>query len=775
MATKSQKLIPNYIIGDEVNPWGGLNTATKDPRFLKRGESYDSMNWITGRKQDNIQLRRGKQILGATNRNGNPVSGLGVGILKNKTQVPFFTYDRKIMIYDATADDTVEVNTTDIFPLAASGEDINIAPYSNLAGSFVYLTSPNCERIYKIPVANPKDVVDQQNQMGFNFERFFHGRAFACYKKGTTNTSSDPTGLYMSWTDRVVLSDYPLATNTPSIVLKGVTASLTTTAIATTNTAIIPATNGKVGTDFIESLTFPSNPTNGQTLTIILNGTSIQFQFVSSIGSTAGNVLIGATALATLANLLGLLNAPTVTNTTQVALSNGNANLIAYVAATSNLGTMFTGDGHTLTFTGILPVPTKNTIFYVSIKTGAGSETFFDDGNGKLLSNLGGTGTINYATGAFSVTFNTAPTNGDIGVASYNTEDATSEGVCDFSYNATTRVPFTGNYLPQSDAGANAEAVFPFNGVEYCFHLLKTWQLTLPADDVTPINLPYYEQIGIPNERSAFPKGDGVLFLDNSDPGNPTLSILQIPQASTNLTVVPLILSEELDFTTFNFDKCVVWHWGDYDFVSCTKYTNGKLDTYNSVTFIRSIYSGVWNKLDYFINCLAEYSGALIAGDSISPNLEVLFSGFDDDGETISNYWNSSYTDFDISGMKKVGYFNLQGLIQPDQKLKVSYSLDNGLYTDLFTIDGNANYVNKSSPVGIGSYTIGSNVIGGGGSATANEFEVDIPVHSDLFEFISFRLEALEVGYVQVNKFTYKDIRFKRRRLLQFEDSEINN
>ena len=652
MANKNVKLIPDFTIGGEENPWGGLHTATLDPRFLKRGESYDELNWITGRKQDNIQLRRGKQILGKTNRNGDPVTGLGVGTREDKTQVPFFTYDRKIMVYDPVANDTVEVNTTDILPVAASGEDVNIAPYSNLAGSFVYITSPDSS-IYKIHVANPKDVVDEQSYLyRFNFERFFQGRAFACSRKGNTQNSKDPTGLYMSWTDRQVLTDYPLATNTPSIVLNGNTTYLTSFISTANQYYIISANNGQVGASFIGSISFSKNPVNGDILTLTINGTAITVQFVTTIGVVAGNVLIGANISATVANLLGLLQNPTTTNSTQVAFSGSNPNLIRYLTSTSAVGTMFTGDGVTKTFSGVLPVPAKNTIFYVEITTGNQVERFYDDQNGNLLSNLGGTGTINYATGAFTVTFNIAPASGDFSTATYNTEDATSEGVCDFSFNATTRIPNTGNYLPQSDSGANAEAVFPFNGVEYCFHLLKTWQLTLPSDDVTPSNLPYYEQIGIPCERAAFPKGDGILFLDNSNAGNPTLSILQIPEASTNLTVVPIVMSEDMDFTSFGFNKCAVWSWGDYDFVSCANYTNGQLDTYNSVTFIRSVYSGAWNKLDYFINVFAEYAGALIAGDSISPNLEVLFSGFDDDGQTINNYWNNAYTD--LVGLRKI-------------------------------------------------------------------------------------------------------------------------
>jgi hypothetical protein len=657
MAKKNAKtkIIPPFIIGDKAHPWGGLNTVTQDPRFLERGESYDSINWITGTQKDNIQLRRGKQVLGKTNRNGNPVTGLGVGTLSNKKQVPFFTYDRKIMIYDSVADDTVEVNTPDILPVAAKGENVNIIPYSNLAGSFVYLTSPNSSQ-YKIPVANPKDVVDQLiATYRFAFERTYQSRMFAVGRQGNTKDSFDKTGVYLSWTDRQTLADYPAAT-------------------------------------------------------------------------------------------------------TQ--------------------GALFTGDGATKTFSGTLTVPPKQTIFYISITTGAASETFFDDGNGNLTSNLGGTGTINYATGAFTVNFFTAPIPGDVGPATFNTEDATTNGICDFSFNPASRVPFSGELLRQDDGGGKAQAVFPFNGVQYCFHILKTWQLTLAIDDKTFSNLPYYEQIGIPSPQSAFPKGSGILFLDNSNPGEPTLSILKVSVAGNNLTIVPEKLSIDfLDLTEFGFDACVVFNWGDYDIVCCAKLTNGILDKFNSVMLIRDIVSGLWNRLDYFVNFLAVYNGSLIAGDSLSPNLYTLFSGFDDDGDIIPNNWNNAYTDFEIPGMKKVGYFNIQGLIQPSQKVKVSYSLDSGVYIDVFTIDGTASYVSKSTPIGIGSFTIGENVIGGdgGGVATANPFEIDIPVHSDLFEFISFRLEALDVGFVQINKFSYKDIRFKRRRIQQYSDPEIDN
>lgn len=53
-------------------------------------------------------------------------------------------------------------------------------------------------------------------------------------------------------------------------------------------------------------LALATNPTANDTVTI----QGVTFTFVSSIGTTAGNVLIGASADASRANLAALLNAP---------------------------------------------------------------------------------------------------------------------------------------------------------------------------------------------------------------------------------------------------------------------------------------------------------------------------------------------------------------------------------------------------------------------------------------------------------------------------------
>lgn len=75
-----------------------------------------------------------------------------------------------------------------------------------------------------------------------------------------------------------------------------------------------------------------TNPTANDTVTI--NG--VTFTFVSSIGSTAGNVLIGGDADATRVNLAALINTPGTTTANGVALSTADQAIMAQIAATDS-------------------------------------------------------------------------------------------------------------------------------------------------------------------------------------------------------------------------------------------------------------------------------------------------------------------------------------------------------------------------------------------------------------------------------------------------------
>lgn len=93
-------------------------------------------------------------------------------------------------------------------------------------------------------------------------------------------------------------------------------------------------------------LLLATQPTANETVTI----SGQVFTFVSTIGSTAGNVLIGANVDATRANLATLINAPATTTATGVALGASSSavvrRFVAYITASNNNTT------DTLTVTG---------------------------------------------------------------------------------------------------------------------------------------------------------------------------------------------------------------------------------------------------------------------------------------------------------------------------------------------------------------------------------------------------------------------------------------
>jgi len=89
------------------------------------------------------------------------------------------------------------------------------------------------------------------------------------------------------------------------------------------------------------TLALATQPTDGDTVTV--NG--VVFTFKTTLGSTAGNVLIGASADAAATNLAALINAPGTTTAQGVALSAANQNLMRNIVATAD------NTANTITFT----------------------------------------------------------------------------------------------------------------------------------------------------------------------------------------------------------------------------------------------------------------------------------------------------------------------------------------------------------------------------------------------------------------------------------------
>ncbi len=430
-----------------------------------------------------------------------------------------------------------------------------------------------------------------------------------------------------------------------------------------------------------------------------------------------------------------------------------------------NTETGFTGavDGANLAYTVTLAFKAagvKRTCMYVSVyaTTAVGVETFRDTRNGTLISNYGGTGTVNYATGEVSVTFVNAPTAGSV-TADYYWEDSTSTGICDFS-KSTPRTAGQGFVFRQDDGGADFMNLFSLGSDEYCMHNLKTWKLFLSSDDTDATNLIYRNRVGLPYWRAGVETGDGIYYADAPDNNEPFIRILQPNQF--NADVKPASISDQVDLSKYSFDQCVIREWGLYLVVACRTIEA----TANDTVFLYHKLWKLWDRFDFRVSCMDVYGGTLIAGDSASKNVFTLFSGLTDEDIEIPNYWISGKLDHGEEGVKYSNVFEIGGLIQADQSLKVYFSYDNAPFVEVGTIEGDASYVDMGQSINVGSTTLGSTEIGGGGDGIeASPYRREFRVNTPKYEKIRVKFEATAIGFVSISQFGFKDIRKKGKSL----------
>lgn len=423
-----------------------------------------------------------------------------------------------------------------------------------------------------------------------------------------------------------------------------------------------------------------------------------------------------------------------------------------------NIGT---GDGSTVTFTDTLAFKgggSRRTCFAITATDG--TETFTDNRNGILTGSAGGTGTINYTTGAISVTFAVAPTNLQAITADYQWEDVGVKGLSDYSSSAT-RVAGEGFTLLQGDGGflRNIEIL---NDVFYCLHDQNTWFISIPANDLVPTNRIYRDNVGISNWRASKATGEGIYYIDVHDPVQPRFKLLSYAQYNTE--VVPISVTLNVDLNGYNFDSAVSFEWGDYLLFSFKTADAAK----NNRTMV---YHKVWKSidiLDYAVSCYADKDGLLWAGDSLTNNVMELFSGFDDNNTTINNYWSGNISMLGTEEIKKVKRLTIEGEISTTQGIDVYVSYDRGSYVFVGSIEGGGDYVDTASPITIGSTMVGESEIGGGGSGTiAYHYMREFRIQTDTFKTIQIKFVATGVGYASVSTENWYDIRFYGKKNIQ--------
>lgn len=423
-----------------------------------------------------------------------------------------------------------------------------------------------------------------------------------------------------------------------------------------------------------------------------------------------------------------------------------------YTAVTNE--SVGTGDGSDTTFSGTLAHP------YVvgrslSIVCSSPSVTLTDDGNG-LLTGTGGSGTINYSTGAWAVTYDVAPVLAATIIATaYDYENPTSEGVADFTYSAT-RLAGQGDFQFQAQGSDEIQTVLPYDGEFYVLHERSIWLLDLTDDDTQATNKIYREGTGIPNWRAACATGDGIYYIDDSDDENKVARLLSYDNTSTK--VLPTSKSANIDLNSFNFDDSACIEFGDY-IVWAAKENDAES---NNTLLLYNKEWDLWSKIDGLFRCFAIFNGKLYGGSSVDNNVYQIFSGFD---EIIGN-WESKDWDLDEEELKKCKKFVVEGEMAESQELLVDVSFDEGDWQRLGTITGDGEYIQTGSESYYGADMYGVDGYGGDGdSVTARRYMREFKLGSTKFLRVKVRLRTEAVGYLNVKQFIYKDVRSKGYKL----------
>lgn len=412
--------------------------------------------------------------------------------------------------------------------------------------------------------------------------------------------------------------------------------------------------------------------------------------------------------------------------------------------------------------------------FEVTFERDSSAETFTDNGDGTLTSSAGGTGTINYTSGAFNITFASAAT---AVTATYRWADDSSGGIADFAFSAT-RTAGQGFILHQG-TGGDFQNLASLNGKEYCLHQFKTWAVEISVDDLDVTNLIFRDKVGIPNHRAMVETADGIYYIDDTDENDPAFRLLTLETASTE--VIPKSVSKQfklndvrigVDLTNYSFDRAVAIEFGDFILFACRT----KDSTFNNRVFVYNKVNKAIDVLDYYVSCFAVYNGTLVAGDEVSDNVFTLFSGHDDFSSFIYNYYESGYDNLGYDGLKRVAELTVGGEIGPEQAMKISMSIDRGPFVEvrsrydvdnnLHAIEGDSDYVDKTQRVTIGPLVLGRGELGGGGDGVqAYNYRRSFRISLDKGEFIKFRVEGVRLGYLSLTEFTFRDVRVKWAKL----------
>jgi len=424
-----------------------------------------------------------------------------------------------------------------------------------------------------------------------------------------------------------------------------------------------------------------------------------------------------------------------------------------------------TTNGVLKTFTATLAFKAGSalrTCFGIYITCAGSAEVFEDNYNGVLVGSAGGTGTINYMTGAVSITYKDAPTTGQDILCDYQWENSNDEGITDFTY-ASPRAAGEGMVIRQDSGGGDIQNIINYNEAEYVFHKTKVWKVTFGDADTTTYNKIWRDNVGIANIFSAISTGDGIYYIDLTNGDSPTFRIMSLDTIAEE--VIPRTITNNIDLSLYMFDKSAIFEFGDYILFSCRRYTKDS----NETVFV---YNKIWktiDKLDWQLASFTIYNRSLIGASVTNGDVMKLFTNFVDNLDyTFTNYVVGNFSELGAERLKKSKKIVIEGDISIDQSLELYVSVDNSAFIKIGTIEGSGSYVDKTvSHTVMGNYLIGAEQVGGEieDEEIVYHYKYGFKCNTTKFNKIQYKLVATGVGYLSVSMVEYWDIRAKTYKL----------
>lgn len=378
------------------------------------------------------------------------------------------------------------------------------------------------------------------------------------------------------------------------------------------------------------------------------------------------------------------------------------------------------------------------TCFGVVITDTSSGEVFTDNYNGVLVGSGGtNTGTINYTTGAFTISGQSGA-----GTADYQWENSNLRGVTDFS-KSTTRVAGEGFVVRQDQGGDAIKVVIPHDGSYFSLKTRSAYKFTLDNADTSPTNELIRSDIGVNTLRSGVATSAGIIFLNTANPTEPRLQILERNPVGDNFLVRPLF--EQFNFAKYDYDDVMVESWDRYVLVGC-QYDSAT----NNTLLMCDMRTNTVDETSYGVRTMTKNAGYVYGGDSVSNTTYELFTGFDDMGLPVENYWISPGALHDTTRLKKIKKLQLRGKISPDQALEVYISNDNAPYVLVGTILGSGDYVDYTTTYAVGTSMIGGATIGGDDEVPVYRYIAELKLRGEKFRKRNIKLVATGIGYVSV-------------------------